>query len=652
MSTPTNIKPGVREEIGGDQIALQLCDALVGLFTITGHRKFERYRGEYVTLFCKPSKSVAASLSIDREVLALIANYADLHARTVSIVKSVIDSTAPQLTPRLAIVLHSDEDGDRKLRAWGKESGITVFPVFRPLSGAVPPRDIFRQRLSRELFSADPFQITGPVADDADFFGRGNDALNVLRQLDSGRIKSTFGIRKVGKTSLINRVVSLAKQSKSPDIAMIDCSIGAFSSQPARTALRMVAEIGRRAQHRGYSHIAELRGVDGFPELTELWKKKSGNTLAIIFDEVDYITPGYPAPAHWEQDFVEFWRELRAFVQESQRNGLPLSILVSGVSSRPFRVAMIGGSENPALHFIPDDYLPPFVVGAAKPMIADLGKRCGLSFTNESREYIWSVCAGFPYWIRMAGSYIHRAIDVESRPIELGISEIRPLIERFVEEEGADISEVAISHLRDVYPEVVEVLQRLGGGDAVSSAECGPLCRYGLGTNSRGLVSINKGLVSAGTARVKAPLQTVATPQHDRLEVSDDVWAEELAVLNRRRNTLEASIRNLIRFTLKSDGSKETWVSRVLKCLPDQRRQALSSYSSGALMAQLYWKELGSIIVKNWISFERVLGDRNRFENAMEILNDRPDAHAKNIDLAELALHRRELSWLESRVES
>jgi hypothetical protein len=33
----------------------------------------------------------------------------------------------------------------------------------------------------------------------------------------------------------------------------------------------------------------------------------------------------------------------------------------------------------------------------------------------------------------------------------------------------------------------------------------------------------------------------------------------------------------------------------------------------------------------------------------MQLLNDRPDAHAKEVDLADIALHRRELAWLEER---
>ncbi len=69
-------------------------------------------------------------------------------------------------------------------------------------------------------------------------------------------------------------------------------------------------------------------------------------------------------------------------------------------------------------------------------------------------------------------------------------------------------------------------------------------------------------------------------------------------------------------------------------------------------MEKLYWLELSGIIVKNWSNFEKLFGDQKRFQSSMELVNERPDAHAKNIDLADVALYRLELSWLEDRVNS
>jgi hypothetical protein len=60
--------------------------------------------------------------------------------------------------------------------------------------------------------------------------------------------------------------------------------------------------------------------------------------------------------------------------------------------------------------------------------------------------------------------------------------------------------------------------------------------------------------------------------------------------------------------------------------------------------------ELISIIVREWELFQRIFNDRKAFEDNARIVNDRPDAHAKELDLAEVALNRRALSWFEERL--
>lgn len=67
-------------------------------------------------------------------------------------------------------------------------------------------------------------------------------------------------------------------------------------------------------------------------------------------------------------------------------------------------------------------------------------------------------------------------------------------------------------------------------------------------------------------------------------------------------------------------------------------------------MGKLYWLELGVIIAREWKHFERFFQDKRRLQSAFQLLNERPDAHAKDVDLADVALQRRELTWLEERI--
>ena len=114
---------------------------------------------------------------------------------------------------------------------------------------------------------------------------------------------------------------------------------------------------------------------------------------------------------------------------------------------------------------------------------------------------------------------------------------------------------------------------------------------------------------------------------------------------------LEQKLRGFIHYSLKfTSQTGESWVEKVLKSLNERSRAELAPLSGDALLGKLFWKDLGAVISKHWTSFEKIVGDKRRFETAMELLNDRPDAHAKPVDAADMALYRRELEWLEERL--
>lgn len=662
----SNVIDEYKESVYRNKLALELSDALISMFTITNHFKSKRLETNFTVLYCKPTQTIAESLLIDREVLAIIANFDDLQARVFAIAKDTIENSKGRLDPRMLIVVHADRRGDSKLRSWGRENGIRVVPIFRAKGKAIPPTEILKRNLAQELFSSDPFQVTGPVVNDMDFYGRGNESIELLRQLQSGRIRAVFGVRKIGKTSLINRVIKLAQDAGEPNIAMVDCSVRDFYRLDANTALKALAKVSKMAATRGYAHITDaLKRTDQelVPVFDDLWNQTNPPNLTIIFDEIDYITPDSPvAPEWWQKHFNDFWREFRVLVQEAQRHNMVISILVSGVSSRSFRVEHINGVENAVLHFVPEDYLAPFARTASNSMIRDLGNRCGLHFTSEARELLAEVCGDFPFWMRMAGSHIHRAIDIDSRPVDVTPDMIEPLLSEFSLSEGAEITRVALENLQRVYPEVIAQLRGCISKKVMPLMEGRLLSRYGLAKLQAGNLSAKSSMILAGLTLLdleKSAAPTVSAVAHTpastlpSLQFSDSEWAEELAVMNRRQSILEKRLRDFIRFALKLSVPKtENWLDKILQALPQKRRNELMTLSADTVMNKLFWLELEAIIKKNWPVFEQTFGDKNVFETSMKVLNDRPYAHAKPVDFADMALYRKHLAWLEERVSS
>lgn len=658
MAHLLNVNEDIRAHVSKNALASEFSNALDGLFTIEGCRRHEANDWKYTVLHCKPTRNTADALLLDREVLALIVNASDIQVRTLHVARDLIAGSDGRLDPAFVMVVHADRAGDDKLRNWGRELGYKVIPIYRPKAGAIPPAESLRRSLARDLFTHDPFLLAGPVVGDAEFFGRRNSAIETLRQIQNGRILSIFGIRKIGKTSLINRVVTLAREAGSPNVAMIDCSVDGFNSLNAAEALKAVAKVAKMAATRGYAHITEaIKRSDKelVPVFDDLWSARSPKPLTLIFDEVDYVTPASPTRSHWRKDFNIFWREFRVVYQEAQRMGFPLSVLVSGVSSHAFRVESFEGIENAVLHFVPEGYLAPFARHASKQMIKDLCRRCGLVLLDADQERLAETCGDFPYWIRLAGSYLHRAIDIQGRPRSVESALVVRLLSEFVDAEGVDAARVALEDLRRKTAEPIELLHRAAAVSHLSLAEGKLLLRYGLASQVPAGVRVTSSMIRAGLAAMTTTPPTPIGLELDepptQLSLVPEEWAEELSVINRRRTLVERKLREFIYFSLKmSAQSGENWVDKVLKSLSERQRTELSSLSGDALLNKLYWKDLGIAISKHWGSFEKVLGDKTRFTHAMDLLNDRPDAHAKPIDAADVALYRRELTWIEDRL--
>ncbi len=95
-------------------------------------------------------------------------------------------------------------------------------------------------------------------------------------------------------------------------------------------------------------------------------------------------------------------------------------------------------------------------------------------------------------------------------------------------------------------------------------------------------------------------------------------------------------------------GAKE----RVLAAVSGERREQLKALAADDLIEKLFWLELKNLIVREWAVFSGVFADRKRFEEHCDLINDRPDTHAKDVDSADIALQRRSLQWLADRVAS
>ncbi len=398
--------------------------------------------------------------------------------------------------------------------------------------------------------------------------------------------------------------------------------------------------------------------ADSAKQLTEAITQAS-RPVIFFFDETDYITPSSPTAAHWHSDFNVFWRNLRAVYQEICRGDSVLSLLICGVSSKWFSVESIDEVENAALSMIPEEYLSPLPRGATIAMVRKVGRIAGLQFDDRSADLVAEHCADMPFWVRKAGSYIHRSVDVGERPVQLTRDRVSDLLNNFVRTDGVTIAHVALRHLFRVYPELEGAVRNVVDKNTQPSRSLLlVLQRYGI-VDSSDTSSLAGDMIRLGCELHLDEREQQKSKSEEKSveqEVSPlDEWAEELALIGKRRNVLEKRLRSIVVNFLRADflgsSSSKAVAERITAVVPSSRRNKISHLSAEEAVEQLMWRELVELIAaKEWTLFLKLFGDKGQFRRDCGIINDRPDAHAKNVDPADLALYRRSLKSLESAI--
>jgi hypothetical protein len=243
---------------------------------------------------------------------------------------------------------------------------------------------------------------------------------------------------------------------------------------------------------------------------------------------------------------------VRAIYQQALLSQKPCSILISGVSSKWFSVESIDSIENAALSLVPEEYLSHLPRGAAEAMIRRLGKLAGLIFTDQTAEHIAETCAYMPFWIRKACSHIHNQLDIVSRPMEPSFAFIEEHVRKFAQTDGTTMSFVALSHLFRVYPELRAPVMQCADMEPgePSKLYLHVLDRYGI-IKSHQHPTISGFMLKSGIELMHASDEDPVIGENVQ-EVSKEIgssfqdWADEIAIISRRRNLLERKLRGIV----------------------------------------------------------------------------------------------------------
>jgi len=368
------------------------------------------------------------------------------------------------------------------------ESREAVVPLDKSVFDQSQSEDIvalLRQLLDQWLSRRDLFKYNPPVSGRR-FFGREIELQNLMRNIDDGQHTGIYGLRKVGKTSLMYQL-----QEKRPqdlvvyiDLQQIpsthhDCAYVYWSiSRQLQDLLDQKREEGvinktinlklgskkkyselNKPEKRNALHFAEdIDSVMNLLSSTDITStdEMTAKKIVIAIDELECMLP-ITASHPGFLGYADFFAHLRGIAQKTKGK---LVSVVAAANPMISEQATWEGRDNPVFQFYKDTFLPPLTKLECDEMLEKLGKGMSISFDQDSLNTIYSETGGHPYITRQLCSHIIG--QDQSRPLTVTHNLVVNNLDTFLRDRS-DVFREIFDRL-DYFPQEKDLLYFISGG--------------------------------------------------------------------------------------------------------------------------------------------------------------------------------------------
>ena len=341
-------------------------------------------------------------------------------------------------------------------------------------SGAPAPFGALRSVLDTWLYRRDLFADTYPVFGKR-FFGRDRILAELKDAIVSARPSGIFGLRKVGKTSLLKECERRATATGDIVVYVDLLRVPAGVNDARWLYWRIANLLHEQATNRGQTalrwrlggrYIDYLDLPDGFPvavafdaDLSALTRSAAGTQwgvrprVVILLDEIERILPK-PGGVEFT-GFFDFLSYLRGFAQETQ----DLAIVVTGANPSITEISQFNGLDNPVFNFFQEIYLQLLEADEARSMMQVLGRGMGVKFSDSACDRIVDLTGGHPYFAREFCSFLVR--QYPERPLHVTKDKVESVVERYLEQVGVKDFREIMDRLGRDYPQERKVCVEL-----------------------------------------------------------------------------------------------------------------------------------------------------------------------------------------------
>lgn len=655
-------RPGMMQNLRMDDFGPQereIAHNLATVWFITNASSQKMGKDVFPYLFLKASDPLREKFAFFSNVLAVLHPFPSVDGRVIDAIERIL-SNHPNRLDRLCVLLVSNATSvDVEVGRLNGTSEARIIVPFRyqELIGGVRGKDaIVNQRLEQNLFTKDLFSISSALKTDRYFFGRKDDIRHLLGKYQTGENSAVFGLRRIGKTSVLWAVVRELKASNSP-VAFIDCSDTQFHKSRWNQTLFRVKEAIFEAnglQGKGINHnrYTESEASISFTKDLEFLKASFQKPTLVIFDEIESLCFDIASSNHWRSgpDYLAFWQTIRSIYQQAPNL---FSFCICGVNPRALETPITpDGHDNPLYRYVESRYLGFFRVEDVCTMLESIGGYMGMGFDSEVYTYLTDDFGGHPFLIRQAASRLYKLFSREDLPRKIHIRK------HVYKEKYSDLARslhdyvsLILVILRERYNHEYKLLQYLAAGqDETFStfaredpAWVEHLLGYGLIEEIAGKYHFRINVV-----------QSTIEGEARHLKSPDNV-EERWELLSEARNSLEMALRSLVRALLRVSLGKAGAKSEIVKAMVkgSQIQKANDLEYTQLFDSELYFSDLRRAVENNWSVFHNVFSDdQARFTEAMKVANKaRADAHAKRIEREDFEAAMASINWLSASIK-
>lgn len=363
---------------------------------------------------------------LNREILVLYTDFSHLEPRSLSVIQSRARRDM-RVEPDIAILISRDPRAKHTAARRAGEMAIIALNLEEIENGT---SKLLHGHIAESVATVDHFDVSTPVSDPSGFFGRKVEIETITNDLKHAKSVGIFGLRKTGKTSLLNSIARIRSADAMNVTVRLDVS-GIITAEQFRSTLleglwEAIHQLPVDGGHHPKLRTLTKKGLRRFDldDSSTLWIQDIRIMLdgldrpaVVMIDEIDQAYP--PRSTLDEKEAGKLFQalvQLRSLIQEEDQ----LALLGAGVDPALFERPIVAGKDNLLYKLLRLVWLAPMNRNEMADMVRSLGKRMGVRIRgHEEIDTLFQAFGGHPLLTRKACSVAVRARTPETLPFHI-----------------------------------------------------------------------------------------------------------------------------------------------------------------------------------------------------------------------------------------